>query len=221
MSKALHASDNSYGLSAAYKMRNSLKGRLEIPTAIRDASQFSLIHSVLDYGTGQGGLVTLLKEYEELSGIDIQGFDPAVKKFSKRPDQVFDVITCIDVLEHIERDSIGDVIKDMSELLNNYLFFAIDLIPAKKILADGRNAHIMLAPADWWSQQISARFSFSRFVQVGETSLGVRSPVHLFGWASNDRFAQKAANSSLDSIELLKKRWVLFEDGRGGVQLHD
>ena len=98
MSKALHTSDNSYGLSAAYKMRNSLKGRLEIPKAIRDASQFSIIHSVLDYGTGQGGLVTLLKEYEELSGIDIQGFDPAVKKFSKRPDQVFDVITCIDVL---------------------------------------------------------------------------------------------------------------------------
>lgn len=221
LSKALHASDNSYGLSAAYKMRNSLKGRLEVPKAISNASKLSRIHSVLDYGTGQGGLVSLLKDYEDLNGVDIQGFDPAVEKFSKRPDQIFDIVTCIDVLEHIERDAIVDVIKDISELLNGFLFFAIDLIPARKILMDGRNAHIMLAPADWWSQQISARFSFTRFVQVGETSSGVRSPVHLVGWASNDRFAHNAANTFLDSIEVLQKRWVLLEDGRGGVQFHD
>ena len=218
-SKELHAADNSYGLAVAYKMRDSLKGRLEIPFAVNNSARFKNIQSMLDYGTGKGGLVSLMKESESTIDIDVQGFDPAVKEFSRRPDRSFDIVTCIDVLEHVDRDAIGDAIKDMSSLLNGFLFFAIDLLPAKKTLSDGRNAHIMLAPADWWSQQISAQFSFTRFVQVGETSSGLRSPLHLFGWATNDRFSQKAANVFLDSIKILQKRWIIL--GKGGVLLKD
>ena len=190
-----------------------MKGRLEIPSAVNNSARFKAVRSILDYGTGKGGLVSLLKESESLIDIDVQGFDPAVKEFSRRPIQSFDIVTCIDVLEHIDRDAIGDVIKDISSLLSGFLFFAIDLIPARKTLSDGRNAHIMLAPADWWSQQISAKFSFTRFVQVGETASGLRSPIQLFGWATNDRFAQKAANGFLDSIEILQKRWIILENG--------
>lgn len=196
-----------------------MKGRLEIPSAIVDSERFKSVSSVLDYGTGKGGLVTLLKESHLLHDIDIQGFDPAVKEFVQRPDQSFDIITCIDVLEHIDRYAIEDVIKDIRSLLDGFLFFAIDLAPAKKILSDGRNAHITLAPADWWSQQISAQFSFTRFIQVGETSSGLRSQFHLFGWATNDRFAQKAANGFLDSIKILQKRWIILENGV--VELED
>ena len=196
-----------------------MKGRLEIPIAITDSAKFKVVRSILDYGTGKGGLVSLLKESECLSDIDVQGFDPAVKEFSKRPIKTFDIVTCIDVLEHIDRDAIGDVIKDISKLLDGFLFFAIDLVPAKKTLSDGRNAHIMLAPADWWSQQISAQFSFTRFIQVGETSSGIRSPFHLFGWATNDRFVQAAANAFLDSIKILQKRWIIQE--KGVVTLED
>ena len=87
MSKALHASNKAYGLADAYKMKTSLKGLLEIPKAIRCTSEFLFINSILDYGTGKGGLVSLLKSYEDLGGINIQGFDPAVEEFSKRPDQ--------------------------------------------------------------------------------------------------------------------------------------
>ena len=218
-SRELHAADNSYGLAIAYKMRNSLKGRLEIPSAVNNSARFRNVRSMLDYGTGKGGLISLLKESDSTIDIDVQGFDPAVKEFSRRPDRSFDIVTCIDVLEHVDRDKIGDSIKDMSSLLNGFLFFAIDLLPAKKTLSDGRNAHIMLAPADWWSQQISAQFSFTRFVQVGETSSGLRSPLHLFGWATNDRFSQKAANVFLDSIKILQKRWIILE--KGGVLLKD
>ena len=213
LSKDLHSSDGSYGLPEAYKMKNSLKGRLEIPSAVNNSARLMNVRAILDYGTGKGGLVSLLKESESLINIDIQGFDPAVKEFSRRPVRSFDIVTCIDVLEHIDREAIGDSIKDISSLLSGFLFFAIDLVPARKTLSDGRNAHIMLAPADWWSQQLSAQFSFTRFVQVGETSSGLRSPLHLFGWATNDRFAQKAANSFLDSIEILQKRWIILENG--------
>ena len=199
-------------MAIAYKMKNSLKGRLEIPSAVVDSARFKKVRTILDYGTGQGGLVSLLKESDFLLDIDVQGFDPAVKEFSKRPDQSFDIVTCIDVLEHIDRDAMGHVIKDLSSLSSGFVFFAVDLIPARKTLSDGRNAHITLAPADWWAQQISAQFSFTRFVQVGETSSGLRSPIHLFGWATNDRFAQKAANSFLDSIKILQKRWIFLKN---------
>ncbi len=213
MSKALHASNNAYGLADAYKMKTSLKGLLEIPKAIRQTSEFLLVNSILDYGTGKGGLVSLLKSHEDLGGIDIQGFDPAVEQFSTKPNKKFDVVTCIDVLEHVDRDSIGEVIKDISNLVDSFLFFAIDLIPAKKKLSDGRNAHILLAPSDWWAQQISSKFSYTRFIQVGETPSAARAPAHLFGWASNDHLAHKAANIFIDSIEILQKRFVLEEGG--------
>lgn len=218
MSKKLHRTDKSYGLADAYRRKDSIKGHLKIPEAIGEATKYSTINSLLDYGTGQGGLVSLLKSYTELSGINIQGFDPGVEVFSKRPNQKFDIVTCIDVLEHIDREAIGDVIKDISKFVDCFLFFAVDLIPAQKILADGRNAHILLAPADWWSQQISAQFSFTRFLQVGETLSGLRSPVKLFGWASNDRFAYKAANNFLDSIKLLQMRWIITDEGGGVIK---
>ena len=68
--------------------------------------------------------MSLLKSHKELSGINIQGFDPAVEVFSKRPSQKFDIVACIDVLEHIDRDYKGDVIKDISDLIDRFLFFA-------------------------------------------------------------------------------------------------
>ena len=66
LSKELHSSDRSYGLAAAYKMRNSLKGRLEIPSAVNNSARFKAVRSILDYGTGKGGLVSLLKETKSL-----------------------------------------------------------------------------------------------------------------------------------------------------------
>ena len=36
----------------------------------------------------------------------------------------------------------------------------IDLQPSVKKMADGRNAHIMLAPYDWWINRVSTIFLF-------------------------------------------------------------
>ena len=64
----------------------------------------------------------------------------------------------MDVLEHIEVNSIGSVLEDISSLTKRFCLLAIDLQPAVKTLADGRNAHIMLAPQEWWVGRVAQHF---------------------------------------------------------------
>ena len=73
-----------------------------------------------------------------------------------KPDQPADILSCLDVLEHIELTSIDDVLQDINNLTRHFCYLVIDLQPAVKTLADGRNAHILLAPPDWWVSKIAA-----------------------------------------------------------------
>ena len=64
----------------------------------------------------------------------------------------------MDVLEHVELGSIDAVIDDIASLTKNFCYIVIDVQPAVKTLADGRNAHILLAPQDWWLQKFGSKF---------------------------------------------------------------
>ena len=115
-----------------------------------------MISSVLDYGTGKGAFPRSLKN--TFPDIKVGGYDPAVEKFNKKPDQVFDHVTSFDVLEHVERSSVQAVLQEIKELSSKIVFLQIDLQPAVKRLSSGRNAHIMLAPSDWWVSQVASIF---------------------------------------------------------------
>ena len=71
--------------------------------------------SVLDYGTGKGLLVDRLRR-ELPDTIKVSGYDPAVERWSTRPEGPHDIVTCLDVLEHIEIGSIDAVLKDIQSL---------------------------------------------------------------------------------------------------------
>ena len=58
------------------------------------------IKSLLDYGTGKGNVVKKLRG--ELSGMQVDGYDPAVEEWGEHPNQKYDILTCLDVLEHVE-----------------------------------------------------------------------------------------------------------------------
>ena len=81
---------------------------------------------MLDYGTGKGLLVERLRR-ELPSGITVTGYDPAVERWAKRPQSPHDILTCLDVLEHIEIDLIDDTIKDIKSLTKRFCFIIIDL----------------------------------------------------------------------------------------------
>jgi|TARA_B100000674_G_scaffold499200_1_gene542743 hypothetical protein len=119
-------------------------------------NEIGVINSVLDYGTGKGAFPKSLKEKQPK--LTVGAYDPAVEKFSKKPKSTFDLVTSFDVLEHVERSSVQAVLEEISSLTNKVVYLQIDLQPAVKRLSSGRNAHIMLAPPDWWLSQIGSVF---------------------------------------------------------------
>ena len=132
--------------------------------------ELGVINSVLDYGTGKGAFPKSLKStYPDLQ---VGAYDPAVEKFEKKPNREFELVTSFDVLEHVERDSIHAVIQEIKDLSSKLVFLQIDLQPAVKRLSSGRNAHIMLAPSDWWVSQVASIFpvqgSYPIFHATGE-----------------------------------------------------
>ena len=44
------------------------------------------------------------------------GYDPAVDEWESKPDEPADILSCLDVLEHIEVSSIDEVLNDIHKL---------------------------------------------------------------------------------------------------------
>ena len=116
------------------------------------------IKSVLDFGTGKGNLVKTLRLELDTSKYRIDGYDPAVSEWDKKPNGRYDIVTCIDVLEHLERHNIDRFLADLKQHVERFCFLLIDLQPAVQQLSNGRNAHTLLAPIDWWSSKITQYF---------------------------------------------------------------
>ena len=107
--------------------------------------------SVLDYGCGKGNLSKLI------TNMAISNYDPAVPEFSEPP-QPEDIVFCTDVMEHIEPDCLDAVIDDLKRVTNICLVVNIALRPAKKTLADGRNAHLIIESIDFWMNKFLKYF---------------------------------------------------------------
>ena len=152
LNAALHQHNDAFG------NRHDAAGlATKLPEALRRMHELGICTSVLDYGTGKGKLVQRLRA-ELPAAIQVQGYDPAVSEFAQRPAQLVDILTCLDVLEHIEMDSIDAVLLEIHALTRQFCYLVIDLQPAVKTLADGRNAHILLAPPEWWTSRLAQLF---------------------------------------------------------------
>lgn len=115
--------------------------------------------SVLDYGCGQATLGKMLKR---LSPASIVNYDPAVPEYSSPPLPA-DLVVCTDVMEHVEPLYLSNVLEDLARLTNKAIFFEIACRPAKRVLADGRNAHLLQHPAPFWYETIRWHFDVLEF----------------------------------------------------------
>ena len=148
LNKALHQQDATYG------KRDLSEGLLEnLTSTLNRMHDLGFCNNLLDYGTGKGELVTELRKSVQFH---VDGFDPEIQ-FGILSLESYDIITCLDVLEHVEQSSIRYVLQDINVLASNFVFI-VDLQPAIKRLQDNRNAHISIAPADWWIAEISRVF---------------------------------------------------------------
>ena len=145
--------------SEEYGNRNNFLAR-ELPTSIAILRKLFSYTSVLDYGCGKGLILESLNKKLKPLGMDIQGYDPCVEKYSGPPKPA-DILLCTDVLEHVEPEKTEEVLRHIRSLTLNVSYLIIDLLPAAKRLPDGRNAHINLNTAGWWLNALSDSFPFS------------------------------------------------------------
>ena len=105
--------------------------------------------SIIDFGCGKGNLVTKLKEiYQDKI---ISGFDPANPEYDVPLTKV-DMIVSTDVLEHIEPNLINETLKEIADNCT-HTYHLISCAPAKLILPDGRNAHLIQETPEWWRKK--------------------------------------------------------------------
>lgn len=126
--------------------------------------QSKQIATWLDYGCGGGHLVKNIRKLHLKRPLFISEYDPAIPGKDIKPTGRWDLVTCIDVLEHVEQPSLADVLADLNRLTAGILFAVISTRPAGKDLHDGRNAHLIVQTENWWREQIDGpgRFHVDR-----------------------------------------------------------
>lgn len=122
--------------------------------------------SVLDYGSGQGHLARILSRYQ------VAEYDPAIPGKDGTPSPA-DIVVCADVLEHIEPVCLDSVLRHIRDLSRGRVVLVIATGPSAKLMADGRGAHVIVAPADWWRQRLDRYFLIDRFEDRSAQGCGV------------------------------------------------
>jgi len=128
------------------------------------------VKSHLDVGCGLGCGVKLMRDLGiESYGVDISS---EIKPFWKTtgianyckvasadnmpfPDNRFDFIVCVDMLEHAPCGAIEDILREILRVGNSTFIFNICTMPAgAKMPHDGSEPHICVRPQEWWIEQI-------------------------------------------------------------------
>ena len=125
--------------------------RSKIPKYLADFIAQVNPPSIIDFGCGKGRLVQRLRE--DYPNVTVSGYDPGNREFNESLDNRYaDMLISTDVLEHVELEHIDNTLLYLSSK-SRYIYHLIALSPAKLILPDGRNAHLILESKDWWRQK--------------------------------------------------------------------
>lgn len=152
LNRELHETNPAYGTSG-YKYAKR----------VADLAERYRAKTLLDYGCGKRVLDQGIREhYGDAPVLEVINYDPCIPGFesAKRP---ADIVACIDVLEHIEPERLDAVLDDIKANALKAVFLMVATRPAKKVLSDGRNAHLIQRPYSWWLQKLMARFRLLAF----------------------------------------------------------
>lgn len=138
------------------------------------------IHTMIDYGAGKGRIVPALSEelgkYERIpSPFSIELYDPGVPQWSEKPEPA-QLLTCIDVLEHVEPQYTISVLHDLHRCTEQVAFITIGMQPASKVLSDGRNAHINLRSTHEWMTLLMEHYRMMYAVDRGRSLVFMGKP---------------------------------------------
>lgn len=151
LNKKLHKDNEAYGTSGA-----------KYAQKVFNLCMQNKLVEILDYGSGKGTLAKALKD----TNLRVYEYDPCIEGMDQDP-APRELLVCTDVMEHIEPECIDNILEHMASKTKHGAFVSIATVPAKKILADGRNAHILLRSIDWWVSKFCMHFDILLFEQEG------------------------------------------------------
>lgn len=128
----------------------------------------------LDFGCGAGFVVELMRtQYfrKDSYGVDIstQMVEAANQRMNTQwvslvqngrapyRDEEFDLVTCFDVLEHLDPVDINHLVIELMRLVKpgGKIFCNISLRPAASSDYEGNNLHRTIEGPDWWNRQFA------------------------------------------------------------------
>jgi hypothetical protein len=101
--------------------------------------------TVLDYGCGEGSLKKALAPHR------VQEYDPGIRGKDILP-KPCDLVICTDVMEHVEPKQLNRVLDHIFRLTAYMAYVVVATRPANAILPSGRNAHLIIQDAEWWTK---------------------------------------------------------------------
>lgn len=151
-----HISDEYLGMQTALH-QNPAYGvaSLSFAPLVRDLIVSSGAGSLLDYGAGKCRLRDALVEMG-LKDLQYRPYDLVFPEYGLVVPS--DIVTCIDVLEHIEPAYVESVIDELWSSTLRFGLFTIHSGAAIKNLPDGRNAHLIQEKSGWWLSKLCLRF---------------------------------------------------------------
>jgi 2-polyprenyl-3-methyl-5-hydroxy-6-metoxy-1,4-benzoquinol methylase len=152
-------------ISADYKeqlqtmaARHQFKEKLPKYHLVQDFLKDESPKSLIDFGCAHGAMINRIKnDFPDILIVD--GYDPGVIEYEKFPQQQYDCLVSNDVIEHIEPRYLDSTLIAMNTLFTKSAWLIVACYPAKKILPDGRNAHLSVHEPDWWIEKIKKTFS--------------------------------------------------------------
>lgn len=162
----LHAENPNYGVAS-----------LSFAPLVAQVVRANGVRQLLDYGAGKGRLAEALPGHLK-EPVSVTPYDPAIEAWSATP-QPADMVTCIDVLEHIEPDCLDAVLDDLKRVTRRIGLFTVHTGAAVKMLADGRNAHLIQQPPAWWLPRLMARFELIAFNRMENGFWVIVEPLRL------------------------------------------
>lgn len=166
----MHADGHFSGI-AVYRHQKALRGLVRKTGA----------KTLLDFGCGAGEqlraanseslykkLGIFCESWADALGVDrITGYDPACEAYAKYPKGSYDGVYASDVMEHLPAEDVGWIVEELFLFATKFVFATVALVPAKKNLPNGENAHITLKPREWWLahfEQAAAKYPAVRYV---------------------------------------------------------
>lgn len=164
--------------------------------------------TVLDAGCAMGFLVEVLRQRGiEAHGIDISEYaigqvDPSVKPYCRigsltEPfQQRYDLIVCIEVLEHMERS-------DVEQAIENFAYYTDDVLFSSTPLDYKEATHFSVYPPEHWAE-LFARQGFYRDVDFDASFI---TP-----WAV--RFRRRSDPTLKIARDYERKFWLLWKENQ-------